>query len=575
MSAAEETTAGVGLVPVAEPKRVADVIIDTLRDLGVDTFYGICGGAIAPVYDALIDAPDLRVINTRHETGALFMACGHALMGESLPCVLMTSGPGITNAITGLASAKADGIPLIAIGGEVPKKNFGRGALQEGSAHGLDTVAMVRSVTKYAAEIINPRSAANVVRRAVATARSGRQGPVFLSLPLDVANERVVPTHMSSNVSTGFGSDDALVRDAAERLQGARRGLIVVGSGARHPMAVLQLRLLAETLQMPVVTTPKAKGLFPERSPLALGILGYGGHTSADAYVEEGADVILAVGCGFGETSTNSWRSSLEATSTFIQIDIDSSQVGRNYQVDIGLVGPAHVVLPSILARVRSRPRTSDLRGISYVPFEPAIGHRALHPAQVIGLLQKTFPSDTIFTSDIGEHLLHTLHHLKIDHADGFVAHLGLGSMGSGIGSAIGIKVARPERAVVSICGDYGFQMFGNELATCVENRIGVTFAIFNDARMRMVENGLTNIFGRTLIEGGPPIDFAAMAQAFGARGINVKTADDFARLPADLARASVPTVLDIRIDPTAFFGNNARVKTISHFGSRRDGDGE
>ena len=555
-----------------QPKRVADVIVDTLRDLGIDTFYGICGGAIAPVYDALIDAPDLRVVHTRHETGALFMAAGHALATRSMACVLMTSGPGITNAITGLASAKADGIPVIAIGGEVPKTNFGRGALQEGSRHGLDTIAMVRSVTKYSAEIVNPRSAANVVRRAVATARSGRQGPVFLSLPLDVANERVVPTQMSSNVSTGFAMDDDLIDVVAQHLQDARRGLIVVGSGARHPMACTLVRILAETLQMPVVTTPKAKGLFPERNSLALGVVGYGEHSSAHDYVEAGPDVILAIGCGFGETATNNWRTPLLATDVFIQIDIDSSQIGKNYQVDLGIVGPAQAVLPHILSRLRARPTATNLTGITYASYAPAIGRAPLHPAQVVELLQATFPPDTVYTCDIGEHLLHTLHHLKVDHADGFIAHLGLGSMGSGIGSAIGVKHARPERTVVSICGDYGFQMFGNELATCVEHRIGVVFAILNDARPRMVENGLTNIFGRSLVGGGPPIDFAAFAQAMGARGVCLRTAEDFARLGGDVGRSDVPMVLDIRTDPAASFANNPRFKTISHFGGKGEG---
>jgi len=160
---------------VPQNQRVADVIVDTLLELGVDTFYGIPGGAIASVYDALLDHPSVKVINTRHETGATFMAMGHSRLSGALPCVLVTSGPGVTNALTGLAAANADGVPLIAIGGEVPKKNFGRGALQEGSRYQLDLLGMVRSVTKFSAEISNPRAASTLVMKAVATARSGRQ----------------------------------------------------------------------------------------------------------------------------------------------------------------------------------------------------------------------------------------------------------------------------------------------------------------------------------------------------------------------------------------------------------------
>src|SRR5262249_7359225 len=163
------------------------------------------------------------------------MAMGHSRLSGALPCVLVTSGPGVTNALTGLAAANADGVPLIAIGGEVPKKNFGRGALQEGSRHQLDLLGMVRSVTQVSAEISKPRAASTLVMKAVATARSGRQGPVFLSLPLDVASERVPPIKASTQVSTNFQLDEAMLSQTAEALQKAERGLILVGSGARHP----------------------------------------------------------------------------------------------------------------------------------------------------------------------------------------------------------------------------------------------------------------------------------------------------------------------------------------------------
>ncbi|MFZ5469740.1 MAG: thiamine pyrophosphate-binding protein, partial [Myxococcota bacterium] len=206
-------------LPRAQPKmRVADVVVQTLAELGVNTYYGIPGGAISTVYDALLDQKGVRVINTRHETGAVFMAMGHSRAGGGLPCVLMTSGPGITNALTGLAAAHADGIPLIAIGGEVPRKNFGRGALQEGSRYQLDILGMARSVTKFCAELSNPRAATTTIRRAVATALSGRQGPVLISLPLDVANERVAPTRAPLHVSTSFDLDQDTIAAVAEAL---------------------------------------------------------------------------------------------------------------------------------------------------------------------------------------------------------------------------------------------------------------------------------------------------------------------------------------------------------------------
>jgi len=557
--------ASVSGVPLAEPEtfRVADIVVQTLAELGVNTFYGIPGGAIGSVYDALVDHPELRVINTRHETGATFMAMGHSRVGGSLPCVLMTSGPGITNALTGLAAASADGVPLIAIGGEVPKRNFGRGALQEGSRYQLDVVGMVRSVTKFAAEITNPRAATSIVRKAVATALSGRQGPVFLSLPLDIASERVAPLRTGSQVSTSFELDGETIERAAQALQTAERPLMLVGSGARHPEAVRLIGTLAATLQIPVATTPKGKGVFPESDPLSLGVFGFGGHPSATEYLQGGVDVLLCIGCGLGETGTNSWSDVLQPSKTFIQIDIDAAQIGKNYQVTYGIVGPSHLVLRSLVSKAHRRLRGPTRGGIRYHDTAKP-GRPYLQPRAVLQGLQDVMPSNTIYTSDIGEHTIYALHHLRIDEPDGFIVNMGLGSMGSGIGAAIGAKVARPDRPVVAICGDFGFQMLGMELATCVQSRIGVVFAIFNDLRMRMVESGQNTIFGRALDMRSPGVDFAALAQSMGAVGVTIKSEADlhaFKHTTSDL-----PVVLDIHIDPESTFPVHGRIAQMKNF---------
>lgn len=550
--------------------RVADLVVRTLADVGIDTFYGIPGGAIATVYDALLDQPGLRVVNTRHESGAVFAAMGHSRVSGQPPCVLMTSGPGVTNAITGLAAAQADGIPLVAIAGEVPRKNFGRGALQEGSRYQLDVLGMVRSVTKFSAEVTNPRAAGTLVRKAVATALSGRQGPVFLSLPLDVAGEKVPVIKASTRVATHFDLDEEMMDGAAEALQDAERGVIIAGSGARHPEAVRWIGTLAATLNIPVITTPKAKGLFPESDPLSLGVYGIGGHPSASEYLERGVDTVICVGTGLGETGTNSWSPALQASRTFIQLDIDAAQIGKNYHVDFGLVGPAHVLLRGLVSRLRRRHRnTAETTGIRRYPSkEEPLASGPLRHDQAIGQLQKIFAEDAIYTVDIGEHSIFAIHYLKVDRPDGFLISTGLGAMGSGIGAAIGAKLARPDRQVVSLCGDYGFQMFGMELATCVHHRIGVVFAVFNDARMRMVESGLMNIFGRAGTMHSHRVDLAALAQSVGARGVSIKRLQDFARLPDDLGKGDVPVVLDIEIDPASSFPVNGRVAQIRNFSS-------
>ena len=554
--------------------RVAELMARTLAELGVRTYFGVPGGAICSYYDALLDLPGVRSINTRHETGAAFMGMGHWRAGGGMAGLLMTSGPGITNALTGLAAAQADGIPLIAIGGEVPRANFGRGALQEGSRYELDVLSMVRSVTKFAAEVSSPRAAVGLVRHAVATACSGRQGPVFLSLPLDSANERVAAPSLSRlDPSTRVGLpselDGALIGRLAGLLQEAERGLILVGSGARSPSAIRAVAALAQVLQLPVATSPKAKGLFPESSPLALGIYGLAGHASATDYVRSGVDVLLAVGCGLGENATNSWSPELRASRAFVQVDVDSSRLGRNHPIDIGIVGAADAVMEALLTQVKPRSPRPSPGGVRSIALETTVSQiGTLHPAVAVPALQAHFPAGTLFTCDIGEHAMFALHCLRVDRPDAFQFASGLGSMGSGIGAAIGAKVAQPDRTVVALCGDYGFQMCGMELATCVQEGLGVVFAVFNDARMRMVESGLSRIFGRTGKMDGPRTDFVALARAVGADGAHVDSVEALRALPRDLGKRG-PFVLDLRIDPGASFPAHGRVAHLKNFAAQ------
>lgn len=555
--------------------RLADLVARTLVRAGVDTFYGVPGGAIAPVYDALIPytVPEalhsVRLFNTRHETNAVFMAAGQVRAGGTLPCVLVTSGPGVTNVMTGLTSAWSDGVPLVVLAGEASSAKHGHGALQEGSRYGIDVLNMVQSVTKFAAELSVAQNAVSVVQKALSVAVSGRSGPVFLSLPVDVASQLVKPTlgglHADNVVESALCA-------AAKCLQECQRGVIFVGSGAADPRTVRLVAKLAETLRMPVMTTPKAKGLFPEDHPLSLGVYGYAGHKSANQYLQEKrVDVLLCIGNGLNETGTNNWSEFLTPTHAFVQVDIDPAQIGRNYPVDVALIGPAHEVLAKLVERVQPPVGLSATHhyGVEFYETPPENDARPLHPAHAVRMLQARAPEGTIFTSDIGEHLLFAVHYLQVKEPGGFVGGLGLGSMGSGIGGAIGVKIAKPDRPVVAICGDSGFQMYGMEAATCVQSGIGVVFAIFNDGQMRMVNSGNQRVYGRTTPMDSPRVDFAAMARTFGARGFSLRTRRDFENLPDDVFTSTTPTILDIKIDEEVSFPINGRADQFSDFGAK------
>ena len=562
----ESSDAGTVDPQVAESKvRCADVVVEALIRAGVDTFIGVPGGAISPIYDALIGREDARLVHARHETTAVFMAIGFSrLRPGSVPCVLTTSGPGVTNAVTGIATAYGEGVPLLVISGEVAKSRFGRGALQEGSGEGIDVVGMLRSITKDSVPMTLPGRTPFQIAAAVAEARSGRGGPVFLSLPLDVAISEIHARFADVAPDAPRAPVTPLIRTAAESLLSARRPLILAGSGARGASAEVQL--LAARLACPVITSPKAKGIVPEDSSHCLGVFGYGGNLSALEWLREDTpDVVLAVGCGLNEVSTNSWSPLVQATEAFVQIDIDPAQFGRNYRCDLALHGDAQATLELLLDAVGEPPRS--LTGFRSTCFEedPAPPGALLAPAEVLRATQEEMPPDTVYTADIGEHLLFAIHYLRVQRPDQFIASLALGSMGSGIGAAVGAKLAAPSRPVVAVCGDFGWQMFGMDLNTCVQERLGVVFLVMNDHRMRMVEAGNKRVYGQVQAMDGPPIDFAVAARAHGADGVTATTLGELRAALRD-RRPEVPMVVDVRIDPAGSFPLNARAGAISNF---------
>lgn len=557
--------------PIAEPqtahtRRCADVLLDVLVDGGVRRFYGVPGGAIGATYDALCDRPELPLVHVRHETSAAHMAIGHTFVRpDELVCVLTTSGPGVTNVLTGLSSANAERVPMVVLAGEVPRGKLGRGALQEGGASAMDIVGMVRSVTRRSETIEVPEHGPRQLAAALAIARS-ECGPVLLSLPLDVALARIPSIPIFSRPSSRPEPNDEFLDRVAASLRNARRPVVLVGPDAR-PCA-LAIRRLTSRLRIPVMTTPTAKGLVPDDERGCLGVFGYGGHPSTREWLTaEPPDVVLVLGSSLSEVSTNNWSPLLQATDCMIQLDHDPRRIGVNYRVDLGFAGHWYGAIDGIDQRLRDRePWGGAPASIHRLHEERELDDALpLHPARVLRALQQVMPAETLYAADVGENLLFAIHHLRIQQADGFLAALEAGSMGSGLGSAVGAKAADPGRPVVAIAGDYAFQMYGMELATCAQQGWDVVFVIMNDTRMRMVEAGQTRIYGRSLPMNGPRIDFAAMARAVGAAGAVVETVADLERAVAQRP-ADTPLVLDCRIDPEASFTANARVEELGTF---------
>ena len=551
--------------PIVVKKRVADQIVRVLHEAGVRTIFGVPGGAISAVYDALIDEPGITVINSHHESAAVFAAIGWAKATGKVGVVLTTSGPGVTNAITGVASAFCDGVPLLLIGGEVPRRNFGRGALQDGSVYQLNLVGMLKHVTKAATEITTADGAVFAVRKALSTAASGRKGPVFLSLPLDVQAAQTSVPRMAHNVESHFEVDRALLHTVTHRLLTAKTPLILAGSGLRHGKGAQELLKFAERMQIPVATTPKAKGVFPETHPLSLGIYGHGGHPSSAAYLEKGIDVLMGVGTSFGDAATNSWSEVLRPSEVFIQIDIDSGQIGRNYPADLGVIGAAEGVLRELAAMAPPLRKVIDTGGRTQHtdPSKMNAIDSPIKPQRAIWELQQILPRSTAYTCDIGDHMMFALHYLTIEQPDGFHLSSGLAAMGSSLGTAMGFKLADPDRSVVAVCGDGTMAMNGLDVQDAAQAGQNIIYLVMNDRRYGMVEEGHKSIYGRS-----PSFPIRTSLTKFGVGvGARVFTIDRPGQILAlgagTLLDSTCPTILDVHFDVTERMPKQARFDSL------------
>jgi len=568
---AEQLPASVDSNPARQTRRTADILVDVLADSGVDVIFGLPGGTIAPIFDALLDRPEIRVVTTKHEAGAMFAAAGYARTTGKLGVVLVTSGPGVTNAMTGLASAWCDGIPLLLLAGEVPRKVYGKGALQEGSSYNLDILKMTSSVSKLSIEAFEPNAAPGMLRRAIATAMSGRRGPVVVTVPIDVSGAAIAESDITVDVATRFRIPDSALLRAKDALIGPRT-VIFAGSGCRQGSGPQRLREVAERLQCPVMTTPKGKGVFPEDHPLSLGVYGFGGHPSALDYANEGIDSMLAIGTSLGDLATNGWSAKLKPAQNLVHVDIDVSRIGRSYAATQAIAAPAEEFLAQIL-EVLPEPTHRGWYGVRTFTDASEVGDGPegfVSPQRAIWEIQRSLGRDAAFTVDSGEHFLWATHYLRIHHPDAFFVMTGLGSMGTSIGAAMGIQMACPKRPVAAICGDGCFAMSATEIATAVEARIPIHVFVINDRRLGMVEMGNTAIYGRTPGYEIPTIDVPKLAESLGARALVAEHTFDILRLPLYDVHDRRPVVIDVRIDRAVKMPKHGRFEALGNAAGRR-----
>ena len=551
----------------ARSTRTADVLVDWLYQQGVRRVYGIPGGAVAPLFDALVDSPITAVI-CQHEGMAGYLAAGEARATGRPGVVAVTSGPGILNTITPVAAAFEDEVPLIVIAGEVRTEWAGRGALQDGGPSGLDVRSIFRSVTRFQDDLSQPGRSTDLLGRAWEAALTHPRGPALLRIPVDVSRAAApsVPEWRSSLLPSE--PDVAALERASALLRGAERPAIFAGVGARAASLGPILEGLAYRLRAPVFTDLEAKSLVPETDPMCLGLYGPGQGPQATRYLAEGVDVLLTVGARLDDTTTGGFGDALRPSQALIQLDHDPRRLGRLWPAEISLLGdlrgmcqllyeatdplPAATLLARDLAVRRCRASIEPAHCTEGPPFDPRAVVRALHVA---------WP-DATFVTDIGNHMLFTARHLTTDRVGSFQASTGLAGMGSGIGTAMGMAAAGAG-PVVGICGDGGLLMVGNELATCARYGIGVVLCVFDDGRLNMVDHGMRYEYGRSESAALPEVSLVDWARSLGAHAVDVASLEDL--VPPE-GGSDRPVLLRVPVDPAVRM-SNPRLQKMSSSG--------
>ncbi|TPV94959.1 MAG: thiamine pyrophosphate-binding protein [Myxococcales bacterium FL481] len=556
---------------VGATRRLADLLLDDLISAGVDTVFGVPGGSIAPICDALLDRRSIRVVTTRHDGHAVFAAAGYAQATGRLGVALVTSGPGVLNTVNAVASAHSDGLPVLLLAGDASRAGFGRGGVQDGSSYALDVVSVLRPISKLAQAVPHSECARGFLLHGIRTAMAPRRGPVLLSIPLDVQGVEL-PTFVAHATGVGRPEIDVnTVVDVERALQASTSRAVLVGSGCRWGETPAKVRQLVERLGLPVMTTPKAKGVFPESHPLSLGVFGMGGHPSTRGFTEAGYDTLLVLGSSLSELATDGWATSLRPRETLIHVDLELQRFGRSYTPTIAVAAPIDTLLDALLLRLPA----CDARSSGGVrrdldPKAAMVGDVGrISPPRALWELQQILPEDTIYTADSGSNLFFAVHYLEINRPDCFVAFLGQASLGSGLPASLGVGLAARPRTVVSVTGDAGFLMCAAEVATAAQLEVPLIVAVLNDERMSMVESGLEMIYGRTLPFPSGPVDIAAIARGCGAEAVRVEYPQDLLRAKEAVRSRRGPLVFDILVDPTTRLPTNRRFDTIKSSGGR------
>lgn len=588
------------ITPIKQPGiEAADLIVAYLEQLGVEYVFGIPGGAIEPLFNALARSARRggpRVVVARHETGAAFMADGYARNSGKLGVCCATTGPGATNLITGVASAYENRIPMLVITAQTALASFGRGAFQESSCTAVNTVGMFEYCTRYNTLVSHVDQLEHKLSAAIMTALKAPCGPSHISLPLDVLRGRMQQPQPAYCLSDLLNVDKSYDPDVVDRLRDEIRSAsgiaFVIGEGAGD--AIGTILEIAIAVRAKIVVTPHGKGFVSPYHPAFCGVIGFGGHISATkALLDPAVDTIVAVGTALTESATDGWNADLILNRRLIHVDCVDHNLTRSPMARLHVRGHLASIFERLAERLDLR-RAADVDAMPEpAPRRPAYGtltrlpnvafdddgkatdrDRPIKPQRLMRDLPGLFPPETHYLVDAGNSVIWATHYLHpYDRRIGgqrqskgsiFSTPLEYASMGWAIGASIGTSLAKPGIPVVCLTGDGSVLMSGQELTVAIEQELPVIFVVLNDGALGTVKHGQRLNGAEPIGFSLPNVDFAAFARALGAPGIVVESPEDLHALDIKgMCERRGPTVLDVRIDGEEVPPMRSRLRTL------------
>ena len=537
-------------ISLESPKTGSDLVLETLRDLGIDTIFGYPGGAVLPFYDAIYNFKGIRHILGRHEQGCLHEAEGYAKSTGKLGVAVVTSGPGATNAITGIADAMSDSVPLLVFTGQVARAGIGKDAFQE-----ADIVGITMPITKYNYQVRETADIPRIITEAVHIATTGRPGPVVIDLPKDVSALETdfiySPEVNLPSYQPTLEPNDMQSKKILKQLSKAKKPVLLAGGGISYAEAAAELNEFAERYQIPVVTSLLGQGTIATTHPLFLGMGGMHGSFAANIAMTE-ADFMISIGCRFDDRLTGNPKT-FAKNAKVAHIDIDPAEIGKIISADIPVVGDAKKALQMLLAEPTVHNNTEKWiekvtkdknRVRSYDKKE-----RVVQPQAVIERIGELTNGDAIVVTDVGQHQMWTAQYYPYQNERQLVTSGGLGTMGFGIPAAIGAKIANPDKEVVLFVGDGGFQMTNQELAILNIYKVPIKVVMLNNHSLGMVRQWQESFYeGRTsesVFDTLP--DFQLMAQAYGIKNYKFDNPETLAQ-DLEVITEDVPMLIEVDI---------------------------